>query len=423
MTETVDPTTSAVSIGSYELWMLAQAVLGFVVYGGVMFLIPLHVLAQGGTPADTGAVVALAGVLGLAGPFFGSTADRFGAYRGAQIGALALLALSAVTFAYAREELTWLLAAGLLGLGTSGTSVINRTFIAGAGFDHQTEAKKLALLQLSLPAGQVLGLVVIAALRWAGLSIPAMFLVMASAAVGFTVVVFLVNGAAARRVVAAARPDPAVAKTPQRRTPLRSVLISQFGLSLLLTFLIMVSAQGIESQYPSYMDDVFGVEPEMSAAALSVIMLISIPLYLLAGRWTARAGPRVPFLLSAAVRAAAGAGLLMLPGTAGPTALVVFGLIMAVYPFFELNAAVLASSSSPLGPGAGQGACGAALALGAVVAAIAAGWMAQRFGFAALGGIPLIAGGAAAALGMLMLRSPDTPAPSLITADPPTDGS
>lgn len=385
--------------------MLAQGALGFVVYGGIMFLIPLHVIAQGGTPADTGAVVALAGVLGLTGPFFGGVADRFRAYRGVQLAALTLLALSAAMFAYAREELTWLLAAGLLGLGTSGTSVINRTFIAGAGFDPPTQARKLALLQLSLPAGQVLGLAAIAALRSAGFSIPALFLTMAAAALVFTVAVSLVNAAAARRVVGAARPVVATAKATAV-VPLRSVLFSQFGLSLLLTFLIMVSAQGIESQYPSYMESVFAIDPERSAAALAVIMLISIPLYLLAGRWTARSGPRVPFLVSAAVRAVAGAALLALPGSAGMAALTVFGVIMVVYPLFELNAAVLASTTSPLGPGAGQGASGAALALGAVVAAIVAGWLAQQFGFASLACIPVLAAGAAAVLGVTMLRAP-----------------
>ena len=31
--------------------MLPQAALGFVVYRGIMFLIPLHVISQGGSPA------------------------------------------------------------------------------------------------------------------------------------------------------------------------------------------------------------------------------------------------------------------------------------------------------------------------------------------------------------------------------------
>jgi hypothetical protein len=66
------PIRPVASIGRYELWMLAQAALGFVAYGGVIFLIPLHVLAEGGSPADTGSVVALIGLLGLAGPFVGS---------------------------------------------------------------------------------------------------------------------------------------------------------------------------------------------------------------------------------------------------------------------------------------------------------------------------------------------------------------
>lgn len=395
------------SVGPYELWMLAQAGLGFTVFGGVIFLIPLHVLDQGGTPGDTGAVIALIGVLGLAGPLIGNLADRFGAYRSLQLLSLALVALGALGFAYAREELSWLVAAGLLGLGSSAGAVLNTTFVVGAGFDHETEARKLALLQLSMPAGQVLGLAFVAGLATLGLGIPAMLMAVAGAGALFVLVVAGVNAAAAARVVAGA--DAGVARrrdVSEPRASLRAVLLSQFGLALALTLLIMVSSECIESQYATYMDSVFGIDPELSAAALSVIMLLTIPLYLVAGRWTARSGPRVPFLASGAVRTLAGAALLMLPGTAGLAGLVAFGLIMLTYPFFELNAAILASKTSPIGQGAGQGGSMAAYAAGSIVGAIVAGWVAERLGFSSLAGITVVSAGAATVFGVLLLRSP-----------------
>jgi len=191
------PTLPVASIGRYELWMLAQAALGFVAYGGIMFLIPLHVLAEGGTPGDTGSVVALIGLLGLAGPFIGSLADRFNAYRSLQITSLGLTALAALMFAFAREPLLWLVAAGLLGLGMSGTVVINTTFVVGAGFDHETQSGKLALLQLSLPAGQVLGLAAVSGLAAADLSIRTILVILGIAGLVFTVGVAFLNRAAA----------------------------------------------------------------------------------------------------------------------------------------------------------------------------------------------------------------------------------
>lgn len=400
------PIRSVASIGRYELWMLAQAALGFVAYGGVLFLIPLLVLAEGGSPADTGSVVALIGVLGLAGPFIGGMADRFGAYRSLQIASLALTGLAALMFAFAREPLAWLVAAGLLGLGMSGTVVINTTFVVGAGFDHETQSKKLALLQLSLPAGQVLGLAVVSGLAGAGLPIRTMLIIMGTAGLLFTLGIAFLNHAPAQRVLSAATPTGHPDGQPAQRSSLRSVLLSQFGLVLALTFLIFAGSEAIESQYASYMDAVFGIDPEVSAGALSVIMLITIPLYLAAGRWTAKSGPRLPFLVSAGCRAVAGLGLLLLPGSAWPAALLLFAITTFVFPLFELTAAVLASRTSPIGQGAAQGGSMAAYALGSIVGAIVAGWLADQYGFRSLAWIVLVAAGAATVLGVALLRSP-----------------
>jgi sugar phosphate permease len=212
-----------------------------------------------------------------------------------------------------------------------------------------------------------------------------------------------VNGEAAGRLI------QTVDETERDEAPrvnFRAALTSQFGLIIALTFLIMISSQAIETQYPSYMQSVFDIDPSVSATALSVIMLIAIPLYLVAGQWTAKAGPRVPFIVSAAARLVAGVGLFLIPQTAGMVALLLFGLMMISYPFFELNAALLASASSPIGQGAAQGASGAALALGEMIAAILAGWLATQFGFSSLASIVIIAAGAATVLGMLLLRSP-----------------
>jgi len=396
--------------------MLAQAALGFVAYGGVLFLIPLHVLAEGGTPGDTGSVVALIGLLGLAGPLVGGIADRFGAYRTLQIASLILTALAAWAFAVASEPLLWLVAAGLLGLGMSGTVVINTTFVVGAGFDHETQSGKLALLQLSLPAGQVLGLAAVSGLASAGLSIRAMLVVMGAAGLLFSVGIAFLNRAAAQRVMSAAAPISSPDEQPVPRTSLRGVLLSQFGLVLVLTIMIFASSEAIESQYASYMDSVFGIDPEVSAAALSVIMLITIPLYLAAGRWTAKSGPRLPFIVSAAARAIAGLGLLLLPGSAWGAALILFAVTMFVFPLFELTGAVLVSRTSPIGQGAAQGVSMAAYALGSIVGAVVAGWTAENYGFRSLAWIALVGAGTATVLGIALLRSPH---PDRIKSQPP----
>ena len=397
------------AVGRFELWMLAHAAVGLVGVGGMMFLIPLYVLAQGGTPADAGAVMALASALALAGPFLGGLADRFGAYRGVQLSSLALLVLAAVSFSFAREELTWLVAAALLGLGMAGLAVVNPTFVVGAGFAQEEQARRLAMLQLTVPSGQVVGLGVMAGLSALGMSLEHMFLVLAAIGVLFLVAVASTNRGAVQRLL---EQQPVTtgagvpAGNPTSRPTLRQVLVSPFGLVLLMSVLIVMSAQGIESQYPNYMKSVFAIDPAVSAGALSVMVLLSIPLYPLAGRWSARSGNRVPFIVSGVVRALAGAGLLLLADDAGGWALVVFALVMLTYSFFEMGSASLVAATSPIGPGAGQGALGGAMALGTMAAAVLAGWLADHVGYHALAVITVSAAGLAAALGITLLREP-----------------
>lgn len=397
------------AFGRFELWMLAHAAVGFVGVGGMMFLIPLYVLEQGGTPAEAGSVMAVASALALAGPFVGSVADRFGAYRGVQLSSLALLVVAAVAFSFAREELTWLVAAALLGLGMAGLAVVNPTFVVGAGLSSEEQARKLAMLQLTVPSGQVVGLGVLAVLSAVGMGIEHMFLVLAAVGVVLLVAVASTNRGAVARVVAqtqAAASVEAGTSAVARRMTLREVFVSPFGLVLFMSVLIVMSAQGIESQYPNYMKSVFAIDPAVSAGALSVMVLISIPLYPLVGRWAATAGNRIPFIVSGVVRAIAGAGLLLLSDDAGIWALAVFALVMLTYSFFEMGSASLVAATSPLGPGAGQGALGGAMALGTMGAAVLAGWLAQQVGYHSLAAITVVCAGLAAVLGVAILREP-----------------
>lgn len=388
------PRGTVVSIGPYELWMLAQGAMGFVGVGGMMFLIPLYVVEQGGSPSDAGAVMALAGALALTGPAIGGWADRFLAHRAMQLLSLGLLSAAALAFSFAREELTWLVAAALLGLGMAGLSVINATFVVGAGLPEKQQSGKLALLQLSTPSGQVLGLAAVAGLTAMSVDLSSLFLILAAVGALLTVVVAAVNGPAAARVGApASRQDARPGSTGA--VSLRALLFSPFGYTLAATALIVVAGQGLESQYPNYMQDTFAIDPTVSASALSVMVLVSIPLYYVVGRWTARSGPGLPLVISALMRAGAGVGLLLLPADSGGAALLVFALVMLAYPLLDLSSATLAGRTSPIGAGAGQGAVGAAMALGTLVAAVIAGWIAQQFGFPTLAWIAAVAGGIA----------------------------
>lgn len=110
------PAADVASVGTYEVWMLAQAAVGLLGAGGMMFLIPAFVLEQGGSPADAGAVMAVAGSIALAGPAIGNFADKYSAHRGVQSLSILLLGVAAISFAFAERELLWLVAAAALGV-------------------------------------------------------------------------------------------------------------------------------------------------------------------------------------------------------------------------------------------------------------------------------------------------------------------
>lgn len=394
------------AIGRFELWMLAHVALGLVGMGGVLFLVPTYVLAQGGTPSDVGAVMAIGSGLALTGPAFGAFADRFGAHRLVQLGSMTLLLLAAVLLPFTNEELTWMISAGLFGLGIAGLSVVNPTLIVGAGLEHSEQTHKLALMQMCVPAGQVLGLAMISALMAAGWELPQLFFLLAGIMAVFTVIVALVNAPAAARVGAAASTSASSTENvPAPKMSLRSVILSQFGLVVLIGMLLTMSAQALESQYPNYMQESFAIDPGTSAGALSVMVLLSLPLYAVAGRWTARQGAKAGLALSTLMRVGAGVGLLLLAKEAGATAFVFYALVMLAYPFAELNLATLVSKTSPMGAGAGQGILGAAFALGTLFVSVIAGLIAGAFGYPALAVITAVTAGLAAVLTILFVRN------------------
>ena len=388
------------AVGRFELWMLASVAMGLVGIGGVLFLVPAYVLNQGGTPADAGAVMAIGSGLALTGPAFGAFADRFRAHRLVQLLSMALIGGSALLLPFTNQELTWLLAAALVGFGIAGLSVVNPTMVIAAGFSGTEQASKLALLQMGVPIGQVIGLASVSALSGIGWDFGQLFFALAGVMALLMAVVAATNRPAAARIQAVAALEHANSPVTLRR-----ILGSQFGLVFLIALLMTMSSQALESQYPNYMQESFNIDTAVSAGALSVIVLLSLPLYPVAARWTARRGFKGGVLLAAFARLAAALALLSLPRDSGLAPLIAYAFVMLVFPFFELNVATAAAQTSPIGAGAGQGAIGAAMALGTLFAAVLAGWLAEQFGFPTLPIVTAISAGSALMLGALFLRN------------------
>ena len=66
------------------------------------------------------------------------------------------------------------------------------------------------------------------------------------------------------------------------------------------------------------------------------------------------------------------------------TLLIFAGFLLLIIPLTDITGSLLAASSSPIGPGGGQGGYGFALAAAGVAGALLAGWAASEFGYRSL---------------------------------------
>ena len=379
---------TATTSRNYEPWFLSQGVVGFINAGGAAFLVAPLIVSQGGSPADAGMFVGLLPFVALLSPLFGGIADRFLIHREMVLGGMAILCLASLVMFSAEQELSYIVGALLFGTGGGIVIIANLGMLTGGGLAEEDLSRRMGLLQMSLPLGQFAALGLSAALLAAGVPLQSLFLMHAVVAVLGIVVMWSPTKSPAQRVrehMLATKPLPGAGPS---RIGLRAVVLSAFGLFLLVNFLSQFGEQLVESQYPNYLNDVFQIDPEAAALAMAVAVLISAPLYPVSGRWAAKAGPKRPFMVAIAVRGITVAGLAVLSlvgeGQLQVLAMLLFGLMIVVYPYFEVNTSLIAARTSPIGPGAGQGFQGAATQTAGILGGFAAGWLAGQLGYSSL---------------------------------------
>ena len=394
---------------NYETWFLSQGFVGFVNAGGAAFLVAPMILSQGGTPADAGMVVGLLPFVALLSPIFGSMADRYRIHREMVLVGLASLVLASIVMSFAEQSLTYVVGALLFGTGGGLIIVANLSMLAGSGLSEDGVAKRMGLLQMSMPFGQFLALGIIAVLLAAGVSFSDLFLMVAGvAAIGF-VVAWPLTKAPAQRTREYLDSHPTALQSSEAagaRNKFTKIMLSAFGLFLLINFLSQFGEQIVESQYPNYLNDVFKIDPEVAALTMAAAVLISAPLYPFSGRWAARSGPKIPFVFAIGMRTAMTAGLAFLSLAGGDKvqvpAMVLFGIMIVMYPFFEVNTSLIAVKTSPIGPGGGQGFQGGATQLAGILGAFLAGWLANQAGFETLAWVATAVGVAAFVISLFL---------------------
>ena len=412
---------NVLTIGPYELWFVAKLTMGLVYVGGAMFVLPPFTLSlEGATPGDVGIVMAVLPLVALGAPLVGGLLDRFGSFFLFEMLGLGSFAVGFLVLAFVDELIGATVGALILGIGAALVLTTSMSLMAGSGLPDETLNGRMSMLQMNIPLGQFLGLVVVAVLLVLGADFSGIFLTMAVLAVLGLVATAMTIGPAERRALdtaertAEAAPQESGVGEEEGSGGLAGVLLSAFGLVLLVVFLGMAAHSAIETQYANFMDDVFKIDGETAAIGLAVAVLLSVPLYPVMSRWVTSAPYKMPLLVGIAIRGLAGLGLWIVADIADIPALVplaLYGAIMLMIPLTDVSGALLAARTSPIGPGGGQGGFGFAVAAAGVAGAFVAGWAADELGYRSVAMVVFILAAAGFALGLFIPG---------VRAEPPT---
>ena len=378
------------SIGRFELWFVAQLTMGLVYIGGAMFLLPPFTLSlEGGTPGDVGVVMAVLPLIALGAPFVGGLLDNYGSFRLFQLLGLGLFAVGFGVLALADELIATTFGALVLGVGAALVLTTNMSLMVGSGMPDEELNGRMSFLQMSLPLGQFLGLVTVALLLRFEISFSGIFTALVVISLLGLVFTYFTSGQAEQRALHVQESESARAKENEyTKLGMGAILLSSFGLVLLVVIISMAAHSTLESQYANFMTNVFAIDDDTAALALAVAVLISIPVFPLVGRWLANAPYRLPLIVSIALRGLAGYAFWLIANMTTIPSLVplaLYAIMMVALPLTDISGALLSANTSPIGTGGGQGGYGFALAAAAVLGAFLGGWVADEIGFETLG--------------------------------------
>ena len=391
--------------------------MGLVVAGLVPIQIPL-IVSSSGKAFMVGLVVAAISLGGLTSPLWGVLADRARAHRALLAGGMLVAGAGLAAFALTRQPAGWILLAVILGLGAAGAGTVANLFVVEAHPQPEWD-ERIGWLQTFYGVGQVAGLLLAGALARLDLRVglwAAAALSILAAAVGWLTTRTPPAPLASKpTLLHPARHAEAALSSPQRLfhmlhlsrgNRLAAGLRSPFGIFLLAWLLAYAGAATAFSQYPILMRSAYGVTPEASSIAFSVIAAIGLGLYSPGGAWSDRRGPALVLRLSTALRLLAFAGLLGLAhlpsaGMTGVLALVAFGFVVWAWSLISVSGTALAARLSPSGEGQGLGMFNAVTALAGILGALLGGWAAGIWGYRS---IPVLAClGVALGLGLTFL--------------------
>ena len=391
---------------SFEPWMISNIAIGAGFSAFVVLLIPPYVTDVTGNAADVGVVMAIISLAAVLGPVLGGFADKYLAHRLVMSLGVLGMALGFAAYALSAETTSlYALDAILMGVSIAAVSAVAPVFIVGAGLPQALQAKRLTTFNLVAPVGQVFGGVMLAAAAAAGWSYTQRFWLAAAVMALAFLVTWFTSAKPEKRIRAASAEAGEKAeqreKGEAKKVGLRTVLLSTFGVYLLVLILSSMANNGINNQIANIMPNVYGIDAATTSALISLAGLLNIVFFFAAGAWMGRSGAMPSFMMGNVLRLVGALGLAVLGLVANAPVLIVVAFMQILYqgtPFVRLTQPVVAVRFATIAAGAASGWVIGASALGSFFGSVLGGFLADGVGFNAINWMGAIAAGLAVLL-------------------------
>ena len=385
---------------AFELWMVSFIAAGAGWSAFISLLIPPYITQVTGNAADAGIVMAIISLAAVLAPVLGGFADKYRAHRLVlSLGVLGL-ALGFVAYAFSAESnAIYALDAILLGVSIAAVNAVGPVFVVGAGLSQALQAKRLTTLNLLQPIGQVIGGVILAAA--AGLDFSTRFWLAAAVMLVSFLITWFASAAPSKRIVLAEDKAEDADEGQRKSFGLTQVLISSFGLYLLILTLSSMGNNGINAQIANILPNVYGMDERTTSSLISLAGLLNIGLFFVAGGWMARSGGMTVFTAGTVIRLVGAMGMAVVGLVAGSPILIAAAFMQILYqsnPFVRLTQPVVGVRFATIPAGAASGWVIAAAAAGSFLGSLIGGILANSIGFNAINWMAAIAVGAAALL-------------------------
>ena len=262
---------------TFQWWMVSFIAAGAGWAAFISLLIPPFVTESTGNASDAGIVMAIISLAAVLAPVLGGFADKYRSHR--LILTLGVLGMALGFFMYsisAASQAIYVLDAIVLGISVAAINAVGPVFVLGAKLNQDLEAKRLTVLNLLQPVGQVIGGALLAIAVTANLDFSARFTIAAIFMLISAVLTWFTTAEPAKRIVILEdKPGEAVGD-PKKSFGLKQVLFSTFGMTLLVLTLSSVGNNGINAQIANILPNVYSMDQQTTSALISLAGLFNI---------------------------------------------------------------------------------------------------------------------------------------------------